>query len=127
MVCDRGAFSSGRNKALQREPHGHGDLTFQASTLPVNEPAFCHRVTPYEFLLHGRRVKRLAAAEARIAELESALHDAGENAIRDPLTGAFNRRGMNEMFSREVARAQRTGQPLALALINLDDFSLGSR
>ena len=122
MVCDRGAFSSVRNKALQREPHGHGNLTSQASTLPVKEPAYCHRVTPYEFLLHGRRVKRLVAAEARIAELESAVHDAQENAIRDPLTGAFNQRGMNEMFSREAARAQRTDQPLALALIDLDDF-----
>jgi diguanylate cyclase len=122
MVCDRGAFSGVRNKALQREQHGHSDLTSQAMTLPVKEPAFCHRVTPHEFLLHGRRVKRLAAAEARIAELESALHDAHENSIRDPLTGTFNRRGMNEMFSREAARAQRTGQPLTLALIDLDNF-----
>ena len=69
---------------------------------------------------HGRPFA--GAAEARIVELESALNDASENAIRDPLTGAFNRRGMNKMFSREAARAQRTGQPLALALIDLDDF-----
>lgn len=65
---------------------------------------------------------QLAAAEARIAELESALHEVGETAIRDALTGAFNRRGMKEMYARESARARRSGQPLAVALIDLDDF-----
>ena len=67
---------------------------------------------------------KLAAAEARIALLESALRKVNRLASHDPLTGAFNRRGMNEVFSREAARAQRTGLPLAVALVDLDDFKL---
>ena len=58
----------------------------------------------------------LAAAEVRIAELETALREVGEHASHDPLTGALNRRGFNEVFAREAARARRSGRPLALAL-----------
>jgi len=90
--------------------------------LPVMGPIVRHRVIPYESLLSSRVLSRLAAAEARIVDLESALREADQNATRDPLTGAFNRRGMNEVFAREAAHAQRTAQPLALALIDLDDF-----
>jgi diguanylate cyclase (GGDEF)-like protein len=75
-------------------------------------------------MVHAGMASKLAAAEARIALLESALHKVSQLASHDPLTGAFNRRGMNEVFSREVARAQRTCLPLAVALIDLDDFKL---
>ena len=97
-------------------------LKSNGSRLPVAESTVHHKAGLHQSVIRDGVALRLAAAEARIAELESALHDAGEDAIRDPLTGAFNRRGMNEMFSREAARAQRTDQPLALALIDLDDF-----
>jgi diguanylate cyclase (GGDEF)-like protein len=40
----------------------------------------------------------------------------------DPLTGLPNRRGLTETLAREVARAGRTGSPLALALLDLDHF-----
>jgi len=42
--------------------------------------------------------------------------------IRDPLTGLYNRRFMDEALRRELARARRSGQPLALALIDVDHF-----
>lgn len=64
----------------------------------------------------------LAAAEARIAALEAALHDARQDASHDPLTGVLNRRGLSESFAREAARARRNGQPLTLVLLDLDGF-----
>ena len=64
----------------------------------------------------------LLAAELRIAELEKALAEAKEVACTDPLTGALNRRGFDRACRRELARAQRNGQRLALAHIDLDDF-----
>jgi diguanylate cyclase len=64
----------------------------------------------------------LLAAQLRIAELEKALELANEAAIADPLTGALNRRGFNDAYLREMARARRNGIPFALALIDLDDF-----
>ena len=64
----------------------------------------------------------LLAAEARIGELETALREARAAAFTDALTGALNRRGFEEAYQRELARARRNGTHLALALIDLDDF-----
>ena len=64
----------------------------------------------------------LLAAELRIAELEAALVKARAEACTDPLTGALNRRGFEVACRRELARAQRQGQGVALAHIDLDDF-----
>ena len=41
---------------------------------------------------------------------------------RDPLTGAANRRSWDEEMDRELARARRTGDPLTVALIDMDHF-----
>ena len=40
----------------------------------------------------------------------------------DPLTGAGNRRALDEALAREIARAARAGAPLTLALLDLDHF-----
>ena len=85
-------------------------------------PENSHPVTGCEPVIRDGVAAQLAAAKVRIAELEFALREAGEIASHDPLTGVLNRRGMGEAFSREVARAQRSRQPLTLALIDLDDF-----
>jgi len=43
-------------------------------------------------------------------------------AVRDHLTGLYNRRGFDEIFSRELARAKRSGAPLSLAMVDVDYF-----
>ena len=43
-------------------------------------------------------------------------------AIRDPLTGLFNRRYMEETLDREIVRAARSGSPLAAVMIDIDHF-----
>src|SRR3954451_1677083 len=40
----------------------------------------------------------------------------------DTLTGALNRRGFEERFEAEIARAKRDGNALALVVLDLDDF-----
>ncbi|RRN53918.1 GGDEF domain-containing protein [Pseudoxanthomonas sp. SGNA-20] len=62
------------------------------------------------------------AAEARVRELEAQLRDIGELASRDPLTGALNRRGLEEQYPQLLARAEREGWPLAVAVLDLDEF-----
>ena len=43
-------------------------------------------------------------------------------AIRDPLTGLYNRRYLEEALTREIARSQRSGRPLSLAILDIDHF-----
>ena len=40
----------------------------------------------------------------------------------DPLTGAMNRSGLDIRISQDIVRANRTGQALALVLLDIDDF-----
>jgi diguanylate cyclase (GGDEF)-like protein len=43
-------------------------------------------------------------------------------ATTDALTGVANRRAWGEVLAREIAQADRSGQPLAVALIDVDHF-----
>ncbi|MGQ9926265.1 MAG: sensor domain-containing diguanylate cyclase, partial [Chloroflexaceae bacterium] len=43
-----------------------------------------------------------------------------EQAILDPLTGLFNRRYLEATLPREVYRAQREGEPLCVAMLDID-------
>ena len=42
--------------------------------------------------------------------------------IRDPLTGVFNRRYLEETLEREIRRATRSEQPVGLLMLDLDHF-----
>ena len=45
-----------------------------------------------------------------------------QQAIRDPLTSLFNRRYLDETLPREIHRALREEEPLAVVMIDLDHF-----
>jgi diguanylate cyclase (GGDEF)-like protein/hemerythrin-like metal-binding protein/PAS domain S-box-containing protein len=45
-----------------------------------------------------------------------------EQASRDPLTGLFNRRYLDESLNREIHRAVRENMPLSLLMIDIDHF-----
>jgi diguanylate cyclase (GGDEF)-like protein/PAS domain S-box-containing protein len=45
-----------------------------------------------------------------------------EAALRDPLTGLYNRQGFNQSLGRELKRTTRQGHPLSLCLVDLDSF-----
>ena len=61
-------------------------------------------------------------AEDRIVKLQEELDEASRLMRHDQLTGALNRRGLEEMFEAESARAQRRGSALAVALLDIDNF-----
>ncbi len=67
---------------------------------------------------------RVDESEREINRLQSELAQASELVRHDPLTGALNRKGMNEAVDREVARARRQGGPLSMAMLDIDNFKL---
>lgn len=73
-----------------------------------------------EELVEARQ--RVREQEHKIQELEIELVRVSELVRTDPLTEALNRRGFEEVYTVEMARAERTATPLCLALIDLDDF-----
>jgi diguanylate cyclase len=61
-------------------------------------------------------------AESRIHTLESQLEQLSELVREDQLTGSLNRRGLEDVYQREAARADRKGSPLCVAMLDLDNF-----
>ena len=57
-----------------------------------------------------------------LAEVEQLQARLRETALRDPLTGLFNRRYLDSTLSREWARCQRDGVPMSLLVIDVDHF-----
>lgn len=60
----------------------------------------------------------LSALREHMNELQRARH----LAATDPLTGLANRRAFGEAVRRELARAERAGAPLAVVMLDIDDF-----
>jgi diguanylate cyclase (GGDEF)-like protein len=60
----------------------------------------------------------LAEIQARLVE------QLRRAAATDPLTGVANRRAWEDVAERHLARASRTGEPVTVALLDLDDFKL---
>jgi diguanylate cyclase (GGDEF)-like protein/PAS domain S-box-containing protein len=54
-----------------------------------------------------------------IEQLQAKLR---EQAIRDPLTGLYNRRYLYETMGRELARAQRERYPISFMMMDIDHF-----
>ncbi len=50
------------------------------------------------------------------------IEDAQRMAVTDPLTGLYNYRYFHDRLRGEMARSTRYGHPLALVMIDLDDF-----
>jgi len=63
-----------------------------------------------------------AALAARVQEIEHLQGELREQAIRDPLTGAYNRRFLQELLPTEIARCVREGRALSLCLVDADHF-----
>lgn len=67
----------------------------------------------------GTVVLTCMAVAGCIRALEHAL---GRAANTDPLTGLINRRALEPVLERELARCSRLGHPLSVAVIDLDGF-----
>lgn len=68
--------------------------------------------------LAGAAAQRIAPAIANL-RLRDSLR---AQSIRDPLTGLFNRRYLEETLDRELRRAQRRGVPVGIIMLDLDRF-----
>ena len=96
--------------ALAAHDHEFGMVT-------IMRPAV-DELTPDELDLLRLLVGQLAVALHHARD----YHERLEQAIRDPLTGLYNRRYFYEALDRERHRSGRSNTPLSLVLVDLDDF-----
>ncbi len=74
-------------------------------------------------LEHERKLAESAASLLSLSIANARLRESLlQQAIRDPLTGLFNRRYFDESIAREVARAFRAKKPLSIVMADIDHF-----
>jgi diguanylate cyclase (GGDEF)-like protein len=71
------------------------------------------------FMFIGRRVRRL---QRDLTAVSIKLDDIEEQARRDDLTGVYNRRALLVAMEESKQRADATGEPLSICMIDLDLF-----
>lgn len=110
--------------------HKQGHLYIEEMTIaPVRDPAgrISNFIAVKQDITERKQTEgNLQDAHQRlkvhVREIEALQSQLREQAIRDPLTGLYNRRFLEETLEREAARAQRDGGDLCLAMIDVDHF-----
>jgi len=70
-----------------------------------------------------QRIASSAAGQIALSIASLRLREAlKDQSIRDPLTGLYNRRFMQESLERELLRARRTNRPFTVMFIDIDHF-----
>jgi diguanylate cyclase (GGDEF)-like protein len=69
-----------------------------------------------------RAGRLMADVQYAIGRLDAAMRSLGELASTDHLTGIYNRRAAEGRLAEDIARAQRGGGTLTLALLDFDQF-----
>lgn len=113
--------------APTRCTHLHGPDAAGSRCLPVT----AHGEVIGLISLHGHGHENALSEEQVAQTLEQVALSIGnlqlreslrQQSVRDALTGLSNRRYLEESLEREIARAQRKTQPLALFMIDIDHF-----
>ena len=78
-------------------------------------------VAQTQFKLQEEHAKAQALGE-RVRSLEDEIRKLSDEVSTDPLTQIANRRGMMRAFESEQARVERQGSPLAIGLLDVDNF-----
>ena len=60
--------------------------------------------------------------ESQLAEIQLLQAELNERMLRDPLTGLYNRRYLQETLPREFSRLERIGHPLGMIIMDIDRF-----
>ena len=115
-ICDR--LASGETQAMETYRYRRKDgswawLESRAHVVANPDGA------ALEFVANIRDVTRQKHAELA---LETVMTELAEQAATDPLTGVGNRRAFERSLAMEWRRAMRVGDPLALLLIDVDEF-----
>ncbi|NMM14429.1 MAG: GGDEF domain-containing protein [Rhodoferax sp.] len=71
--------------------------------------------------LRGMREKA-QTTEAELVKLHQELDRVSALARHDPLTGALNRKGLDEALDREISNVRRKESPLCMAMLDIDNF-----
>jgi len=124
-------------KKIPSSKHNNNTVSCINKNCPISENAFCIDLVSDEGLfgvLHLISVEAIIDDDLRFVaidlaeQISSALANLllknmlRDQAIRDPLTGLYNRRFMYEAFEQCINRAERHQNNISVLMIDLDEF-----
>lgn len=125
------AFRQGDLRALE----ANCEIHFEDRTLGPGGHPVIWDVHKYPFVDADRRrsvacmaldVTRTWEAQQEVQRIQQELRVANERllslSLTDPLTGLMNRRALEDCLDNECARSIRSGSPLSLFMLDIDDF-----
>ncbi|WP_322529328.1 diguanylate cyclase [Salinicola sp. LHM] len=113
----REAFEEAFQGVLGPDQEGSAECALRTragTTIPVIIQATAYRTS--RGFVHSR------ATVFDLTERKQLEETLARQAMTDPLTGLGNRRYLQDQAVQEIARAERSGEPLALIAIDLDHF-----
>ena len=128
-LSDMTQASSGYQNRMER----YSEQISRASSLAEITPVLKELVGATRSLALESRVVRDELTDLRgraqekqteMVRLQQELDRVSTQARHDPLTGSLNRKGLDEVIEREIARAHRTNTPLCVSLLDVDNFKL---
>lgn len=100
----------------------HGD---SLGVLSIDDPGLCDSIAHPQLLRRKQELATTVAEQISLAFANLTLRETLKyQAVRDPLTGLFNRRHMEESLERELRRAARNAKPVTVLMIDIDHFKL---
>jgi len=91
-------------------------------TQPARISAMLEQARELLVLRNLREIQIAARARRDADESENRVRQLAEEVRRDPLTGVYNRAQLEQVLAHEFEVATRSGTPLSIAFIDLDDF-----
>lgn len=80
-----------------------------------------HDVTEHKWLENDLKYAN-ESLKNQLIEINALRAELQEQAIRDPLTNAFNRRYFSEFLEKEILRAEREQTPVTIVIMDVDNF-----
>jgi diguanylate cyclase (GGDEF)-like protein len=91
--------------------------------LSIDDPALCHSTANPRLVQRTQELATTVAEQISLAFANLMLRETLKyQSVRDPLTGLFNRRHMEESLERELLRAARNAKPVTVLMIDIDHF-----
>lgn len=121
VVSDFAVFDAGGS--VPNKELALGERTYLVSVRPLSHPqqrrasAICVALT--DITEQKALEQRLELANAQLSAANRQLEEA---ARIDPVTGLWNRRALEELLPREIARSRRDGTPLSVLMVDIDYF-----
>ncbi len=98
------------------------DLGALLALIHATEPEDAQRCASHLRALLGSERSQLEPHIATLLTRTDELQRMKRLATTDSLTGVANRRAFGEALRRELSRSQRSGKPLAVLMLDIDDF-----